>query len=149
MRAVKVGVLSSGSPSSPAYITWGIGWGVPLTMVLFFVAGVLAAFGHHYYYFRLDGTTAGNVGAQQWVLWIGTGFTFLTLFLLNSANGIGFTQYTWRIVKLYALTIEDLDKLFSATMDITAFFSISLWRRAWVAMGLAFLLWYVRLQFTD
>ena len=124
------------------YISWGIGWQLPLTMISFFIGGVFAMFGHHYYYSELNGSTAGDTAAQQWVLWIGTGFTFLTLFLLNSANGIAFTQYVWRLVKLYGFSVKDLDKLFSATLDITAFFSFTLWRQAGWAMILAFLLWY-------
>jgi hypothetical protein len=86
-------------------VEWGVGWHQPALMLAFFAAGVGFAVAHHEYYSTMQGKIAGNESHQQWTIWIGTGLTFITLFCLNSANGIAFTQYIWIVVKKHALTV--------------------------------------------
>jgi hypothetical protein len=75
-------------------------------MVVFLVLGMTAAINHHFYYHRLMGNTASNVANPQWVIWIGTGLNNLTLFFLNSTNGMALTQSIWCTIKRHALSIE-------------------------------------------
>ena len=87
------------------------------------------------------GTTAGNVTKQQWVIWIGTGLNNMTLFFLNSANGIALTQAIWWTVKRHALSVGGLDNLFGLFTDITGFVNLELLRRAKIALPVAFIFW--------
>ena len=107
--------------------------------------GVGTAFLHHFFYVRLKDTAAGDSAAQMWVLWIGTGITFITLFFFSVANGIAFTQYVWVVVKRHVLTVGGLDALFALTSDLTAFLKVELWKKARFAMLIAFVFWFVQL----
>jgi hypothetical protein len=111
-------------------------------MLLFLVLGISTALVHHFYYRGLMGSIAGNTARQQGVIWFGTGLNNVTLFFLNSANGIALTQAIWWTVKRHAMTIGGLDNLFALSTDITGFINFELLRRAKIAIIIAFIFWY-------
>jgi hypothetical protein len=112
----------------------------PILMVVFLVLGMTTATSITH---GLTGSTAGNAAKQQWVIWIGTGLNNLTLFFLNSANGIALTQSIWWTVKRYALSIGGLDNLFALSTDITGFINFEMLRRSKIAIPITFIFWYV------
>ena len=46
----------------------GIHWPSPLSMVIYFIVGFVAALSHHFYYCSYNGIQVGNDVQQQWVL---------------------------------------------------------------------------------
>jgi hypothetical protein len=131
------------SPPAQKYVSWGISLKQPIIMVVFLVLGISAAVSHHFYYHGLMGSIAGNTARQQGVIWVGTGLNNLTLFFLNSANGIALTQAIWWTVKRRAMTIGGLDNLFALSTDITGFINFELLRRAKIAIIVSFIFWYL------
>jgi hypothetical protein len=84
------------------------------------------------------------------VIWVGTGLNNLTLFLLNSANGIALTQAIWFTVRRRALTVGSLDNLFGLLTDFNGFVNLELLKKAKLTIALAFIFWYVySLKFFD
>jgi hypothetical protein len=112
-------------------------------MFSFLLLGMVSAVAHHEYYSHMSGTVTYSLARQQWTIWIGTGFSFLVLFFLNSANGVAFTQYIWVVAKNKDTTIGGLDKLFGLSEDIMGFMSLELWKHAKVAILMAFIIWWV------
>jgi len=125
----------------PQYVKWGIGWRQPLAMGMFYIAGVLFSVGHHLYYNWHVGMQAGDADSQFLKIAIGTGFSFLALFSFGSANGIAFTQYIWTVLKEHSFTVGGLDQLFGIPMDITAFFSLELYRKGKLVLLMAGVIW--------
>lgn len=109
-------------------------------MLVFLVLGISTALVHHFYYHGLMGSIAGNTARQQAVIWLGTGLINVTLFFLNSANGIALTQAIWWTVKRHAMTIRSLDNLFALSTDITGFINVELLRRAKIAIIVGFII---------
>ena len=124
-------------------VVWGVGWWKPTLMFSFLLLGMVSAFAHHEYYSHMSGTVTYSLARQQWTIWIGTGFSFLVLFFLSSANGVAFTRYIWVVAKNKDTTIGGLDKLFGLSEDIMGFISPELWRHAKVAILMAFVIWWV------
>ena len=91
-------------------------------MIMFAVLGICSALEHHFYNQSLSGTAAGNAEAQQWVIWIGTGFTNTTIFFLNSAVAIAFVQSIWFTVKRRAFSVSSLERFFGLDGNIRVFF---------------------------
>lgn len=56
----------------------GIYWRSPVTMVAFFLFGIIASISHHVYYSSLDGNQVGNDNSQQWALRLEQRFTCLS-----------------------------------------------------------------------
>jgi hypothetical protein len=124
------------------YVSWGVSLRQPILMVVFCFLGIATATIHHFYYFNLEDSIAGNTTKQQWVIWVGTGLNNVTLFFLNSANGIALTQSIWYTVKRRAMTVGALDNLFGLSNDITGFINLELLKHAKLAVFLAFIVWY-------
>jgi hypothetical protein len=108
---------------------------------MFAVLGICTALGHHFYNQSLSGTAAGNTGAQQWVIWIATGFTNTTIFFLNSSMPIAFVQSIWFAVKRRAFSVSSVDRLFGVDRDIKALFDRELWGKAIIGVVIAFVIW--------
>jgi len=127
------------------------------------LCGLLLSLGHHFYYFSLTGTTAGNENKQAWPVRFGTAFAFLVTGLLQAATASAFGQYLWTIVKRKSLTIglssclyalcprlfyetdirlATLDKLFDLTRDPTGIFSLELLKGAKIALLFGLIFWY-------
>jgi hypothetical protein len=134
-----IGDDDDGKP--PEFVRWGVGWRQPLAMVVLFILGIITCAGHHIYYQYHVGRAVGDSTNQNVIVAIGTGFTFLALFFLNSANGIAITQYIWIVVKRHAMTIGGLDKLFGINSDVTSFISWELWKRCKFALFLGLVCW--------
>ncbi|EPE27565.1 hypothetical protein GLAREA_04356 [Glarea lozoyensis ATCC 20868] len=123
------------------YVKWGVAWGVPAMMVGFTLAGVAIAIGHHGYYMSLHGTPVGSAARQNWALRFGTAFSFLSIALLRTACNVAYKQYIWTLFKRKAFSIAAIDRLFQLTNDLTAFRSLELIKRAYLAVALAVVAW--------
>ena len=111
------------TPAEKKYIRWGVTWKTPLLMVLWTLAGFGWAVGHHLYFRSLDGTKAGSSSQQHWAVNFGTALAFLVVASLRAACDIVYQQYIWTLFKRKSLSLDALDKLFSATADPTALVS--------------------------
>lgn len=131
-------------PGEDKYVRWGIAWNYPSYMVLWMLAGLAWAPGHHFHYQSLDGTEAGSSSRQGWAVRFGTAFAFLVVSCLRAACDIAYKQYIWTLFKRKSFPLSVLDKLFSATSDPTAFVSWKLVRHAKVAFFVAVVCWSVR-----
>ncbi len=129
-------------PHAHKYVLWGVSLREPTTMVVFVLFGLTTAICHHFYNISLEGKVAGDSAAQQWVIWIGTGFSNSTVFFLNSAIGIALVQAIWFTVKRHALSVGTLDTLFGLEGDITGFINWELLKGGRIALLIAFIIWY-------
>ena len=98
---------------------WNIHWITPVLIGVLFVAGLLAAFGHHIFYERLDGKSAKE---QLKMIRYGTALAFFVKSTLVGCIIMCYRQRIWRTFRSKALTMDGIDGLFSATEDPTHFF---------------------------
>lgn len=129
------------SPAQKKYVRWGVTWKTPLLIVLWTLAGVGWAIGHHLYYRSLDGTKAGSSSQQHWAVNFGTALAFLVVASLRAACDIVYQQYIWTVFKRKSLSLDALDKLFSVTADPTAFVSWEFITHAKIAFLVALMCW--------
>ncbi|KAJ4301677.1 hypothetical protein N0V90_003770 [Kalmusia sp. IMI 367209] len=97
---------------------WSIHWITPVLMILLFIAGVGAAFGHHYFYRSLDGKPSTD---QLTMVRYGTALAFFVKSALVGSMIMCYRQRIWHTFRTRALTITGIDGLFSATEDPTQF----------------------------
>lgn len=101
-------------------IIWGVRWHKqPTFIVLFLLAGLGLALGHHFYY----------------------AIAILVVAVLHRANGEAYQQYLWMIVRRRSFTLGSLDKLFALTSDPLGCFGLEVQRHATVAVWLALACW--------
>lgn len=98
---------------------WHIHWTTPAIMASLFVAGVLGAIGHHFFYTHLNGRPATE---QLMMVRYGTAMAFFTKSMLVSTVIVCYRQRIWYTLRRKAMTINGIDGLFSATEDPTMFF---------------------------
>ncbi|MCJ1431360.1 hypothetical protein MMC27_000711 [Xylographa pallens] len=112
-------------------VKWGIYWKQPISIIVFFLAGVFLAIGHHLYYRFLDGTTASSPDSQQWALRFGTAFAFLTIASLRAAIAASYNQYIWMVFRRKSVSIGGIDNIFALGSDFMGFCNLELYRQAW------------------
>lgn len=117
---------------------WHIHWATPAAAIALFVAGVMAALGHHFFYAYLDGQTAEN---QLLKVRYGTAFAFFVKSTLVGSVVLCYRQRIWRTFREKAMTIRAIDGLFSATEDITAFWNWEMIRMGKLATFMALCSW--------
>jgi hypothetical protein len=98
---------------------WHIHWTTPAIIAFLFLAGVGAAFGHHFFYKSLDGQQAKE---QLKMIRYGTALAFFVKSTLVGTTIVCNRQRIWRTFRQKALTVNAIDGLFSATEDPTQFF---------------------------
>lgn len=124
------------------YVQWGVNWHQqPMFMILFALAGLVFAVGHHFYYVALNGTRAGSERRQQWAHAFGNALAVLVVTTLAAANRIVYNQYTWTLVRRKAFSLRSLDALFALTSDPLGFSDMNIFRHAPLAALLAALCW--------
>lgn len=98
---------------------WHVHWTTPAIIVSLFIAGVLAAIGHHLFYAHLHGSPATE---QLKMVRYGTALAFFVRSTLVGTVIICNRQRIWYTFRRKAMTINGIDGLFSATEDPTQFF---------------------------
>ena len=98
---------------------WHIHWITPALIMVMFVAGVLAALGHHFFYVRLDGQPAEN---QLKMVRYGTALAFFVKSTLVGCLIMCYRQRIWHTFRTKAMTVMGIDGLFTATEDPSQFF---------------------------
>ncbi|KAJ4986261.1 hypothetical protein SVAN01_08196 [Stagonosporopsis vannaccii] len=98
---------------------WHVHWTTPAIMASLFVAGVMGALGHHFFYTHLNGRPATQ---QLMMVRYGTALAFFTKSMLVSCVIVCYRQRIWHTLRCKAMTINGIDGLFSATEDPTVFF---------------------------
>ncbi|CZR68847.1 uncharacterized protein PAC_18747 [Phialocephala subalpina] len=110
-------------------------------MILFTLADLGLAIGHHEYYSALNRALVGSNERQQWARNIGNIFAVLFVATLHAANSSAYNQYFWVVVREKGFSIAALDKLFSLTSDPSGFFRLEVLGKATVATLLACATW--------
>ena len=134
-------LLTARKVDTNRWVQWGVYWVQPTWMVMFLIGGFLLAWAHHVYYYALDGTLVSSTSRQQWAIRFGTAFAYLTQSCLKASVITACTQCIWAKLRKKAFTVDELDKLFGITTDLTSFCSWKLLRGAGPAMLLAALIW--------
>ncbi|PSN61852.1 hypothetical protein BS50DRAFT_503958 [Corynespora cassiicola Philippines] len=99
---------------------WHIHWTTPAMMAGLYIAGILGALGHHFFYQHLDGRPAE---AQLTKIRYGTALAFFVKSTLVGTVVLCYRQRIWRTFRRKAMTINAIDGLFAATEDLTAFWN--------------------------
>lgn len=99
---------------------WHIHWATPAIAIVLFVAGIMAAVGHHFFYVSLDGQPAED---QLLKNRYGTALAFFVKSTLVGCVVLCYRQRIWRTLRQKAMTLRAIDSLFSATEDLTAFWN--------------------------
>ncbi|CAI6292817.1 unnamed protein product [Periconia digitata] len=133
------------SAGQERYVRWEIAWITPMLMVLWALAGLGLALGHHFYYYSLDRTIPGSSTRQNFALRFGTAFSFLTITCLRVSCAIVYKQYIWTLFKRKSFSLRTVDRLFAATQDPLALFSVEFLRQAKVAYLIALACWCMAL----
>lgn len=98
---------------------WHVHWTTPALIASLFIAGILGALGHHFFYTHLHLQQATN---QLMMVRYGTALAFFTKSMLVSCVIVCYRQRIWHTLRSKAMTINGIDGLFSATEDPTMFF---------------------------
>ncbi|KAF1945247.1 hypothetical protein EJ02DRAFT_61132 [Clathrospora elynae] len=98
---------------------WRVHWTTPAIIVSLFIAGVVAAMGHHFFYTHLNGRPAVE---QLKMVRYGTALAFFVKSTLVGTVIVCNRQRIWYTFRRKAMTINGIDGLFSATEDPTQFF---------------------------
>ena len=98
---------------------WHVHWTTPALIISLFIAGVMAAVGHHIFYAYLNGRPATE---QLKMVRYGTALAFFVKSTLVGTVIMCNRQRIWRTFRRKAMTITGIDGLFSATEDPTTFF---------------------------
>jgi hypothetical protein len=121
---------------------WHIHWTTPAIIMSLFIAGVVAAVGHHLFYTKLNGQVATD--QLKMIRW-GTALAFFVKSTLVGCSIMCNRQRIWRTFRRKAMTIDGIDGLFSAPEDPTQFFiNGEMWRNGKLATLMALCCWYVR-----
>ena len=97
---------------------WQIHWFTPAMAITLFVAGIMAAVGHHLFYASLDGRPAED---QLKMIRFGTALAFFVKSTLVGSIILCYRQRIWRTFRRKAMTMRAIDSLFTATEDPTSF----------------------------
>jgi hypothetical protein len=120
---------------------WHVHWTTPAIIGSLFVAGVVAAVGHHLYYAHLNGQPAHD---QLKKIRYGTALAFFVKSTLVGTSIMCNRQRIWRTFRRKAMTIDGIDGLFSAPEDPTQFFiNGEMWRNGKLATFMALCCWCV------
>ncbi|KAI1806498.1 hypothetical protein F4811DRAFT_132375 [Daldinia bambusicola] len=84
----------------------------PIFAVVFFVGGVLAAVGHHVYYYKLHGSLVTSEDQQFWAIRIGAGLALVTKCGLVAAICVAAVQQTWLSLRKRSISIDGIDSMF-------------------------------------
>jgi hypothetical protein len=115
-----------------------IRWIIPATLLVLYVAGVIAAFGHHLFYASLDGKPASD---QLKMIRYGTALAFFVKSTLVGTVVLCHRQRIWHTFRKKALTIGAIDGLFAATDDPLKFWNWEMIRNGKVATVMALCSW--------
>jgi hypothetical protein len=118
---------------------WHIHWTTPALIGSLFVAGVVAAVGHHFFYAHLNGQPAHD---QLKMIRYGTAMAFFVKSTLVGTSIMCNRQRIWRTFRRKAMTIDGIDGLFSAPEDPTQFFiNAEMWKNGKLATFMALCCW--------
>jgi hypothetical protein len=117
---------------------WQIHWFTPASIAALFIAGVLAAMGHHIFYMKLDGHPAVD---QLKMIRYGTALAFFVKSTLVGTVILCYRQRIWQTFRKKAMTISAIDGLFAATEDPTAFINWEMIRNGKLATFMAACSW--------
>ncbi|KAG0126628.1 hypothetical protein HOY82DRAFT_627217 [Tuber indicum] len=138
---------TSGSPAEPIPPKhWMRALGtlspIPMMVGLFFL-GVAFTIGHYVFYKSWrDSIVEENLG-QEYIIWAGTAFAFLSKASLVGAVVVAHKQIAWDTVRKKAITVDGVDAMFVAPTDFTSFWNGDMLKRAKVATILALLAWCI------
>lgn len=119
---------------------WKINWVIPASLLVLYVSGVIAAFGHHLFYASLDGKPAED---QLKMIRYGTALAFFVKSALVGACVLCHRQRIWHTLRKKAMTIKAIDGLFAATEDPLKFGNWEMIRNGKMATMMALCSWYV------
>jgi hypothetical protein len=119
-------------------VQWHIHWITPASIAALYVAGVIAAVGHHLFYKKLDGEPAEN---QLLMIRYGTALAFFVKSTLVGTVILCYRQRIWYTFRKKAMTISAIDGLFAATEDPTSFINLEMIRNGKLATFMALCSW--------
>ncbi|KAF1992313.1 hypothetical protein K402DRAFT_415990 [Aulographum hederae CBS 113979] len=120
--------------------SWGIHWWTPTCIVVLFLLGFAAAFGHHAFYQSLDGHPARE---QLKMIRYGTAFAFFVKATLVGSVALSFRQRIWYSFRRKAMSVDAIDGLFAAVEDPTMFFRWEMIKGAKIATLMAAATWLI------
>ncbi|KAH9203863.1 hypothetical protein DL95DRAFT_320599 [Leptodontidium sp. 2 PMI_412] len=112
-----------------------------ISMIAFFLVGVLMCIGHHLYYTSLVGQVVGNVDDQQTALRYGTTFAYLAQVCLVTPVGFAYTQWLWKGLERKIVTVNALDAAFGARTSILSLLDAEILWKTRAGLILAFIVW--------
>ncbi|KAF2473882.1 uncharacterized protein BDR25DRAFT_301962 [Lindgomyces ingoldianus] len=119
---------------------WQVHWSTPAIILALFVAGLIGALGHHFFYVHLDGKPAE---AQLRMIRYGTALAFFVKSTLVGTVILCYRQRIWTTFRNKTMTIKAIDGLFSATEDPTQFIVWEMVRNAKLATVMAICSWLI------
>lgn len=127
-------------------------WGT-LRMIVFMLAGVGFALGHHFFYNSLrgvevapdDGKWNWNTSSQEWKTRYGTALAFISKTTMTVAIGFAYQEHLWRTLRKKSVSIAGIDAAFAANDNALSFFNWDFLKNVKVGYLLALLGWYVEL----
>ncbi|KAI0450081.1 hypothetical protein F5B21DRAFT_508512 [Xylaria acuta] len=129
----------------------------PALMLGAWLGGVIVAFGHHLYYWNLDGSPVDmhqsilgfRISSQQLSNALGTTFTFIARAFLVFATSVAYVQVFWRAARhpRKRNTLADLDTMFSGLSNVFAFGRVSAWQKHPMLLLVALTSWLLPLAF--
>lgn len=117
---------------------WHVHWLTPALIAVLYVAGVLAALGHHFFYSHLNGKPATD---QLGMIRYGTALAFFVKSALVGTVVLCYRQRIWHTFRTRALTLKAIDGLFAATEDLSQFFNMEMIKNGKLATALALCSW--------
>ncbi|KAM5527875.1 hypothetical protein FOXYSP1_19749 [Fusarium oxysporum f. sp. phaseoli] len=95
---------------------WCTGWVTPTLIALFYIAGLVSAAGH-YFFFRYLNEREADISSQSWVSNISIAFVRVFSISLGSTLGIAYTQLLWRRLRGTPLKVSTIDSLFQISSN--------------------------------
>ncbi|KAF2265818.1 hypothetical protein CC78DRAFT_176879 [Lojkania enalia] len=119
---------------------WKVHWSTPAIIAALFVAGLIGALGHHFFYKHLDGRPAEN---QLKMIRYGTALAFFVKSTLVGTIILCYRQRIWHTFRKKAMTINAIDGLFAVTEDPSQFVNWEMIRNGKLATFMAACSWLI------
>lgn len=119
-------------------------WVTPVTGIGFFLVGLGAALGHHFFLASLNDTPVSN---QVWVNRYSLAMAFVDKSSLAAAISLAYAQKLWLTLQQSrrGVTVGAIDALFTAQESLAKMFTFDMWRMAFVAAVIVTIIWLMPL----
>ena len=124
-------------------------WTVPAVMSLSFIAGIICALVHHFFYHYWNNKVVGSDSQQKWIIRGGTIFAFGFKASLATGSGVAYIQCLWMSLRARPYEVGKVDSLFAVLTDVIEFADLKLWFGVPLLALPAILTWSVSSRLTE